>query len=61
MSASVRSLPEALAHRHGRCRLCRARITAGRDYVAKLEAIGWVHALCAKGYRDALAENEEAA
>lgn len=52
---------EALAHRTGKCRLCHQPIVAGADYIARLERIGWVHALCAKGYRDAIAENEEAA
>ena len=54
------SLPEALARRHGWCRLCRERIRAGEHYVAKVEAIGWLHATCAASYRRLREENTEA-
>jgi hypothetical protein len=53
------STPEVLARIRGRCRLCPHPIRAGEDYVTKLDRLGWVHALCAAGYRQAMAENEE--
>jgi len=53
------STPEVLARIRGRCRLCSQTIVRGEHYVTKLERIGWVHALCAAGYRQAMAENED--
>jgi hypothetical protein len=58
MSGTLILPPEVLAHRRGRCWLCRRPILLGEHYVAKLERLGWVHSGCAAGYRAAMAENE---
>jgi hypothetical protein len=49
---------EVLAKRDGTCRSCSRPIEAGDDYVAKVDGVGWMHALCAKAYCDVI--NEEA-
>lgn len=51
--------PEALAKIGARCRLCCRRIVVGEHYVSKLPRIGWVHAECANGYCQLMAENSE--
>lgn len=51
--------PETLAKRSARCKLCADLIRADEHYIAKLPRLGWVHARCAKGYRQVIAEHAE--
>jgi len=51
--------PETLARRRGPCRLCREPIVADRDYVTKVDRMGWCHSECGNGYRRVLAEHAD--
>ena len=56
-SATAEPLPEALARRPGRCRLCRQPIHVG-DPVLELP-FAWVHADCGYSYRRVIEEHAE--
>jgi hypothetical protein len=51
--------PETLARRRGRCRLCHEPILVDVHYVSLHDRLGWLHAECAAGYRQVLAEHDE--
>jgi hypothetical protein len=53
------AVPETVARRRGRCRLCRQPIVADHHYVTKLERLGWVHSQCGAGYRQVMAEHAD--
>jgi hypothetical protein len=49
--------PEVLAKRSGACKLCPQPIVAGEDYIAVVDGVGTMHALCAKAYCRTLDEH----
>lgn len=58
MTIAVASLPETLARRHGKCRLCPHPVRVN-DHIVKLPQIGWSHSRCASAYRAVLDDHED--